>query len=166
MEKNENELNKLQDTQKKEEPKTEEELVSDIKKYFGDVNSNINSYKKTKKDLMDQSTEGGELEGYYNHGELKKIVASYYGEMGKLIEEYYFYDNTLFFFFTQNYLYNMPLSMDGSKLEKIDENRYYFHDNKLIRWLDPNNEKVAKSKFAQQEIETLQKMKTFKEKAK
>ena len=97
--------------------------------------------------------------------ELKKIVVSYYGEMGKLIEEYYFWNNNLFFVFTQDYLYNMPKIMDGSKVEKIYENRYYFQDDKLIRWLDPNKEKVAKSKIAKKETEILQNANKLKEKA-
>ena len=114
---------------------------------------------------MDESTEGGELEGYFINGELKKIVVSYYGEMGKLFEEYYFWNNKLFFVFTQDYLYDMPMYMDGSKVEKIDENRYYFSAGKLIRWLDPNKEKATKSKMIEKEKEILKKTNKLKEKA-
>ena len=141
----------------------EEEIISDIREKFGAVNYNINSYKKVKKELMDESTEGGELEAFFKKEELKKIVASYYGEMGKLIKEYYFWDNDLFFVFTQEYSYDMPVYMDGSKVDKIDENRYYVHNDKLIRWLDPNKEKVSKSKFIQKETEILQNAKTLKQ---
>lgn len=163
----ENKLEKLSiDTQDKEIPKTEEEIISDIREKFGAVNYNINSYRKVKKDLIDESTEGGELEAYFKKEELKKIVVSYYGEMGKLIKEYYFWDNDLFFVFTQEYSYDMPMYMDGSKVDKIDENRYYIHNDKLIRWLDPNKEKVVKSKFIQKETEVLQNAKTLKEKVK
>ena len=156
--------NKIHDLQDEEEPMTEEEIVLDIRKKFGDINNNINSYKKIKKDLKGESSEGGELKGYFNNEELKKIVVSYYGEMGKLIEEYYFWNNNLFFVFTQDYLYNMPKIMDGSKVEKIDENRYYFSAGKLIRWLDPNKEKAAKSKMTEKEKEILQKTNKLKEK--
>ena len=141
----------------------EVEIISDIREKFGAVNYNINSYKKVKKDLMDESTEGGELEAYFKKEELKKIVAIYFGEMGKLIKEYYFWDNDLFFVFTQEYSYDMPMYMDGSKVDKIDENRYYVHNDKLIRWLDPNKEKVGKSKFIQKETEILQNAKTLKQ---
>jgi len=166
LELKENELARIQDDQDKKEPETEEEVISDIREKFGAVNYNLNSYKKIKKDLMDESTEGGELEGYFKKEELKKIVTSYYGEMGKLIEEYYFWDNELFFVFTQDYSYNMPMYMDGSKVDKIDENRYYIHKNKLIRWLNPNKEKVAKSKFTKKETEILQNTKKLEEKVK
>ena len=43
----------------------EEEIISDIREKFGAVNYNINSYKKVKKELMDESTEGGELEAFF-----------------------------------------------------------------------------------------------------
>ena len=166
LELKENEIYHLQENSDKAEPKTEEEIISDIREKFGAINYNINSYKKVTKDLMDESTEGGVLEGYFKNGELKKIVVSYYGEMGKLIEEYYFWDNDLFFVFTQEYSYNMPINMDGSKVDKIYENRYYFHNDKLIRWLDPDKEKVANSKFNQKETGILQGAKKLKEKLK
>ena len=86
--------------------------------------------------------------------------------MGKLIEEYYFWDNELFFVFTKDYSYDMPMYMDDSKVAQIDENRYYIHHEKLIRWLDPNKEKVAKSKFIQKETEIWQNTKKLKEKVK
>jgi len=162
----ENELeNKYIEPLKIAEPENsyEEEIISDIREKFEAVNYNINSYKKVKKDLMDESTEGGELEAYFKKEELKKIVASYYGEMGKLIKEYYFWDNDLFFVFTQEYSYDMPMYMDGSKVDKIDENRYYVYNDKIIRWLDPNKEKVGKSKFIQKETEILQNAKTLKQ---
>jgi hypothetical protein len=166
LELKETEIYRLQDNQDKEDSKTEEEIISDIREKFGAINYNIDSYKKVKKDLMDQSTEGGELEGHYKNGELKKIVASYYGEMGKLIEEYYFWDNDLFFVFTQDFSYNMPMYMDDSKVDKIDENRYYFHNDKLVRWLDTYKENVTNSKFNQKETEILQDTKNLKEKLK
>ena len=156
----------ISSVQDEKEPKTEEEVISDIREKFGAINYNLNSYKKIKKDLMEELTEGGELEGYFKKEELKKIVTSYYGEMGKLIEEYYFWDNELFFVFTQDYSYNMPMYMVGSKVDKIDENRYYIHNNKLIRWLNPNKEKVAKSKFTTKESEILQNTKKLEEQVK
>ena len=55
----ENGPNKIHDLQDEEEPKTEEEIVLDIRKKFGDINNNINSYKKIKKDLKGESSEGG-----------------------------------------------------------------------------------------------------------
>ncbi|WP_271769914.1 hypothetical protein [Aquimarina algiphila] len=166
LELKENKSSHITNTQDQEKPKTEQEIISDIREKFGAINYNINSYKKVKKDLSGESTEGGELEGYFKNVELKKIITSYYGEMGKLIEEYYLWNDQLFFVFTQAYSYNMPMYMEDSKVIKINENRYYFYNDKLIRWLDSQKEKVIKSNFAKKEIEILQKTKKLKEKLK
>ncbi len=166
LESKENKTPQNQDTQDQEAPKTEEELISDIREKFGVINYNSTSYKKITKDVMGESTQGGGLEAYFKDRELRKIVVTYYGEMGKSSQEYYFWDNELFFAFIQEYLYNKPMYMEGSKVEKIDENRYYFYHDKLIRWLDPKKEKVNESKFIIEETRLLQNVKELKEKLK
>lgn len=145
-------------------PFDEEELIADIRKKFGEINQNSASYETRSTELTAESTEGGELKSFYQNGELKKAVASYFGEMGKLTEEYYFSEGQVFFIFTQQYTYDKPITVEGSKVTKTDENRYYFHDHKLIRWLDPKKEKVDKSNFNQQESEILQKVEALKDK--
>ncbi len=156
----------ITEIQDQEKSKTEEELISDIREKFGAINYNINSYTKVKKDVMEESTEGGELEGYFKNTELRKMITTYYGEMGKLIEEYYLWDDQLFFVFTHEHYYDKPMHMEGSKVSKINENRYYFYKDKLVRWLDPQKKKVAKSKFTEKGTEILQKSKKLKEKVK
>ena len=47
----------------------------------------------------------------------------------------------------------MPIYMEGSEVESVSENRFYFDSDKLIRWLDPTKSKVAKSKFSEKEAE-------------
>ena len=154
------------------EPKTEkeflndDEIISDIRKKFGEINQNTASYKTKSMEMMGESAEGGELKGYYQNEELKKVVASYFGEMGKSIEEYYFSEDNVFFVFTQQYSYDKPIYVEGSKVEKIDEDRYYFHNSKLVRWLDPNKEKVSNSNFNQKESKLLQEIKELKKKLK
>lgn len=162
LELNESDTSKLH----QDKEKSDEEIISDIREKFGDINSNVNSYKKIKKDLMGESAEGGKLEGYYKNDELKKIIATYFGEMGKSIEEYYFWNNNLFFIFVQDYHYNMPSYLDDSKVDKIDENRYYFHNDKLIKWLDPDKKEISNSKFKQKETEILKEAEKLNEKLK
>ena len=169
-----NENNAKNDTSKDtgSEPKTEkeflndDEIISDIRKKFGEINQNTASYKTKSMEMMGESAEGGELKGYYQNEELKKVVASYFGEMGKSIEEYYFSEDNVFFVFTQQYSYDKPIYVEGSKVEKIDEDRYYFHNSKLVRWLDPNKEKVSNSNFNQKESKLLQEIKELKKKLK
>lgn len=146
-----------------EAPKTEEEIIADIREKFEAINQNSASYQAKTMELTGESTEGGELKAYYQNEALQKAVATYYGEMGKLTEEYYFSEGHVFFVFTQQQAYDQPMYMEGSKVVKTEEHRYYFHNNKLIRWLDPNKEKVADSNFKQKESEIFQKIKELKE---
>ncbi len=148
------------DSKKKDqnEVKTEEEIILNIREKFRDINENSNSYKKVIKNLTEESSEGADLEGYYGNDELKKVVASYFGSIGKLIEEYYFFDNELFFVFTQEYHYTKPMDMEGSSVDTIEENRYYLEDSRLVRWLNPSHKKIVHSKFEQKEIELSKKV--------
>ncbi len=147
---------------KTEAPKTEADIILDIKEKYASIHNNLKSFKVVTKEAMGESTEGGYLEGYYSDKALKKIVASYFGEMGKQVEAYYFWEDELFFVFTQTYQYNMPIHMEGSKVEAIEEQRYYFNKRKIVRWLNANKEKVSRSQFSQKEVDILQKIERIK----
>ncbi|MEL6251374.1 MAG: hypothetical protein AAFR87_05120 [Bacteroidota bacterium] len=102
--------------------------------------------------FMDQSTEGGEIIAFYNTiGELRKVQATIWGEMGKQLEEYYVKEGKLFFAFKQRHNYNRPVyQTDPSvireerdteifdpKKSEISEFRYYFdQDQSMIRYID------------------------------
>ena len=94
---------KLESKTEKEPTKNEEEIVSDIRVMFKEINQNSVSYETKSMEITGESTEGGELKSYYQNEQLKKVVASYFGEMGKTIEEYYFSEDNVFFVFTQQY---------------------------------------------------------------
>jgi len=135
--------------------KNEEELVLDIRAKFADINNNIKSYEISKIDFYGRSSEGGELTGYFKNGDLMKMVLKLDGEGGKVREEYYLVDGKLFFVFTQNYLYNGNVFGAATKVQSVAENRYYFYNDKLFRWLDPQKQKVNKAFFKQKESELL-----------
>lgn len=155
---------KLESEIEKESVKNEEEIISDIRQKFKEINQNTASYQAKNIELMGESTEGGKLTSYYQNKALKKVVVSYFGEMGKSIEEYYFSENNVFFVFTQEYSYDKPIHVKDSRVVKVEEDRYYFHNSKLVRWLDPNQEKIAQSKFKQKESAIFQKIKELKQK--
>ncbi len=129
-------------------------MVAGIRKAFAEVNAGLSGWKKVKKELM-ESTEGGELTAYYDEqGNLRKMVVANYGEMGKSIEEYYFSDGKLFFVFEQQFYYTAPIYTENSKVERVDEQRYYFYDDSLIRWLS-GKQQVSELKFPEREAEVL-----------
>ncbi|MDK2978222.1 MAG: hypothetical protein PWP52_936 [Bacteroidales bacterium] len=131
----------------------ENDIVIDIRKKFTEIENNCNtSYKRTSKDLNDYSTEGGYVSIFSDNEQIRKAKTTFYGETGKAITEYYFWDNKVFFIFRQNYRYNSPIYITEDTEEgfeaydenktKIYEDRYYFLNETLVRWIDENNEKV------------------------
>ncbi len=108
--------------------------------------------KKIEKELLGHSTEGGTLSGYYENVNLQKMKAEFFGEMGKSSIHFYFKDQKLIYAFEENYIYNAPIFMDAQTAKvmgveafdvnktRLNENEYYFKDEKLIKWI--SNKKV------------------------
>jgi len=132
-----------------------------IKKWFQEINSSIPTYTKivsedinVHKDINpdNYSFEGASvyqmaianLERYYQNDGLKKAIVKFDGPQGQLVSEYYFQDNSLFFVFKTRVSYSKPKwSEDFKESDKtVTEDRFYFKDGKLIRWLVPNKEMV------------------------
>ncbi len=137
----------------------------------------VNSEKQTLKviELEGQSTEGGELKIYKDvGGNVRKLIAFYYGETGKLVEEYYVKDGELFFAYIRKYQYNSHIYWDEQTAEemgaepfddsktKVLEYRYYFGaDNKLIRYID--DKKLTYHEFDEREEQQRKVQEDFKD---
>ena len=111
-------------------PQTTRQIQS-IRKQYAAINKRVASYKKVKKELSGFSLEGGEIVAYFDGSTIVKIVATYYGETGKSLEEYYFTNETLIFVYRKESRYNRPLS---GKVVHSFENRFYFAKDRLIDW--------------------------------
>ncbi len=70
---------------------------------------------------------------YFDGPAIVKIVANHFGEGGRASEEYYYHDGKLIFVFRKDYRYDRPLS---GKVVETKENRFYFHNDGLVRWID------------------------------
>ena len=79
---------------------------------------------------------------YYQGNDLKKIEVAYYGSMGKSLIDYYTDQGQVYFIFQRDYEYDKPMYVEGSQVKDIQENRYYFHENRLVRWVNQNQETV------------------------
>lgn len=111
-----------------------------IRQHYASINKNVPLYRRVKKNLAGFSGEGGELVAYFHGPSVMKMVATFFGETGKAIEEYYFWNGQLIFVFRTDHNYDKPLS---GKVVRKTESRLYFKDDKLIRWLDENGKEVA-----------------------
>ena len=131
-----------------------EKDIEFIRKHYALINEYAKNATPNEIDVFDESTEGGELKAYRgNKGEVRKIEMTYYGETGMIYEEYYFIEEELIFAFTQRHEYNRPIYWDKKYAEKyedseyfdpektqINEDRFYFKEYDMIRWIDANQD--------------------------
>jgi len=107
--------------------------ISFIKSQFAEINKNLKSYKKVEKTDTIESTEGNEVLLYYKGNEIKKVAVTYYGETGKAIQEYYFFDKKLIFCYCVDYHYNRPFTVKGGgKIASTTEERFYLDNGKIL----------------------------------
>lgn len=139
-----------------------EESIASIRQHYAQINRNAAKYKKVKKDLSGFSTEGGQMIAYFDGPNIMKIAATFYGESGKASEEYYYWDGKVIFVLRTDYRYNKPLS---GKVVKTTESRFYFNDDKLIRWIDESGKQAASdtSEYQEKQKEYLDNSKQFSE---
>ena len=131
-----------------------------VRQHFAAINKSIHKYRKVKKALSGFSTEGGELVAYFDGQKTMKIAATYFGETGKAIEEYYFWDDKLIFVFRKEQTYDKPMS---GKVARSTENRFYFNNGRLFRWIDDSGKAQQSStpEYQEKETEYLQSATTF-----
>ncbi len=146
--------------------------ITTIKKWFGEINASISNYKKkenTDIDIYKDSTpdkysyESEEiyqlamvhLERYYENNELKKAVVKFDGHQEDQVSEYYFWNNSLFFVYKTKVYYSKPKSSDdfAKSNKETAENRFYFQNDKLIRWLDNDKNQVDLADAAAKKME-------------
>jgi hypothetical protein len=139
--------------------------VESIRQHYANINQNVARYRRVKKNPTGFSAEGGELVAFFHGPTVMKMVATFFGETGRAVEEYYFWNGQLIFVFQTENRYDKPMS--GKVVRKI-ENRFYFKDDKLIKWLDENGKEVAASsaEYAPKQADYLKTSKQFVEGAK
>ena len=117
-----------------------EQQIKAIRQRYAEVERELKQCRQVKRDLPGESAEGGELTGYFKDASLRKLAAQFYGESGKALEEYYFWDGRLFFVLRTESRYTKPLS--GVVKSKTEE-RFYFEDGKLIQSLGADKKPMA-----------------------
>ena len=130
------------------------EPIQTIRQQYAAINKGARRYKKVKKELSGFSLEGGELFAYFDGPAIVKIVANHFGESGKASEEYYYANGKLIFVLRKDYRYSQPMS---GKVVSTRENRFYFQNDRLIRWLSEDGKQVgtASDEFKQKQDEYL-----------
>jgi hypothetical protein len=130
-----------------------EEKVKTIRNRYDQIERSLGHCKQVKREVLDESTEGGALTGYFSGKSLRKLEAKFYGETGQALEEYYFWNDRLFFVLRVDTRYDKPLS---GVVKSKSEERFYFADGVLIRWLHPAKEEISAGPELQQREFNLQ----------
>ncbi|MHB8206179.1 hypothetical protein [Mucilaginibacter sp.] len=129
--------------------------IAFIKAQYTIINHNLSSYQKVTRNDGGQTTEGGEVNLYSAGTEIKKISTVYYGETGKINEEYYFFDNRLIFYYSLEENYKQPISIAPKVIvSKKQESRYYFNDGVLIKYIYNPIKQMSNDEIKKTEIET------------
>ena len=119
-----------------------EDPIASIRQHYAQINRNAVRYRKVKKELSGFSAEGGTLAAYFDGPNIMKIAATFFGETGKSYEEYYYWDGKLIFVLRKESRYSKPLS---GKVIATTENRFYFKDDQMIRWINGRGKQIAAS---------------------
>ena len=127
-------------------PRQSQDPIESIRERYANINNKAATYRKVKKDLSGYSAEGGELVAYFHGPSIMKMVATFYGEMGRAMEEYYYWNGKLIFVLRQELRYDKPLS---GKVVSKKENRFYFAGDRLVRWIDENGKQTEPTASAE-----------------
>ncbi|MCP4130274.1 MAG: hypothetical protein GY754_04765 [bacterium] len=111
-----------------------------IRKQFNQITKNLGKYKVTKKEETLQEEVGppyGRVVSRYTHKKkVYCIKAEIILDLAGNVMEYYYWNNKLFFVY--------EYSWNGDKRQHVSaENRYYFKNNTMIRWLAPGGKKIS-----------------------
>ena len=105
---------------------------------YAAINAQEKSLKEIKATYKDDETVF-DLKGWTDGKELRKIIVAVPGEDGDGSEEYYLENGKPLFVFSQYHLANP----DNAKALIKVENRFYFKDGKMFKWLSSERKTVA-----------------------
>ncbi len=130
--------------------------ITDIRNKYAEIHSHLKSYQIKKTEISGESTEGGALTAYFDNTLIRLIIGEYFGETGKRVIEYYYFNQHLIFIYDMTLSYNRPINMDSASATALGdtewyvpsksikkEERFYFKNDRLIRWLDNSNQPVT-----------------------
>lgn len=121
------------------------EIVKDIRNKYQEINANRAAYRKVWADRLGETTEGGEVIGYFQKDTVMLIEECLYAEGGKSCTSIYYDHGAPAFIFLQMYKYNVPFydSAFNMRLSEVTTDRSYFYKGKMIRWINPQNQVLA-----------------------
>ena len=128
---------------------TDSSSIKNITNEVVKINYNLDNFEKEDFDSYEFATEGTSGNIFFENNEIRKMHLEYFGETGKLIEDYYLKNGDLILIQQENYIYNAPIFVDSTMaielgyqegfnpdLTNIIEDKFYFNNNKMVGWID------------------------------
>lgn len=113
--------------------------VGEIHQELKRIRSHLSDMESTERILLGISAEGASVIAYRENGAIRKIAVEALGETGKYLADFYFKDRRFFFSHVRiiDYGGNIMEALEDKELRKdvVEEDRFFFADDKLIRWL-------------------------------
>lgn len=110
--------------------------IASIRSKVTAINNSAKKYTKKTKDVDDISLEGAEATFFSSRMSLKKVTAKMYGETYQATGEFYFENSKLIFAFIKHSQYDTQIGLEKPvKVVRIEERRFYFNNDELIRLL-------------------------------
>ncbi|MBN1534732.1 MAG: hypothetical protein JXA20_18825 [Spirochaetes bacterium] len=113
-------------------------VILDIRNKYHGINNSMNRCRRVP--LQPEKGDPGSLTGYYKGKDLLKVTYETGDNMHTLMEDYYFWRGKLFFVFGRVSAFPVPDNEWQS-----GEDRFYFYNNRLYRWLDRGRKMVPAS---------------------
>ena len=137
-------------------PKNNNETdILEINRLCEKINTDTSKFTVSQKDIFGLSSEGGYLRTYHEGKNLRKAILTLFGENGQSTEEYYLSDNKLIYLYESGISYTEPFYLKESKVKSMQTDKYFFKDDKLIRWTDNEGKIVNQTSYLEKQIEIL-----------
>ncbi len=134
--------------------KKQGDVVASALKISEEINKKLKDY--TQKHVDDiTSRASGTITGYYRDDEVKKIYAEHFTDTCRTFTEYYFDEGYLIYILRQDFKYNRPARYTEEKAKangdsvwyddkktRLEISKFYFGDNKLVKWISPDSKEV------------------------
>ncbi len=117
-----------------------QDYVSAINDVYVDVYT-TNGMDVVTKDIF-ESVEGGTIEGYFDSGELRRVLVTLYNPNGQMIEDYYYHEGELIFVLEEE----IAMIQDQVSAEIVDVSilkaTYYFNKGEMLYWKGFDNKEI------------------------
>lgn len=145
--------------------------INSIRKEYQLIQRALPTFKTETIELEDYALEGADAKTYRDKaGDIRLIKAELFHESGKEFKNFYYHNGKLIFalYVTHRYNQHTGITPEIAKQEGIEEafdpkktliteDRYYFSNNRMVRWIDENKKevKVDTNEFKDSEEEVM-----------